>query len=360
MSSVTKPMMLDETGKRIANALELSNVYLSALAKEDVDTNINDLKYIGEIVRKGLAPKLFNIGDQIVVPWTDITINKTYNMPFNIVDFRTVTLKGGIEVPGMVLQSHYAFPFNATFDAAEKEVASETAFLSSLNYYKQYVDNSGKTAYKLLTPGTDYVNGDNIPTNDTYYHNEIKDSSGKIIGGGYARWGHSAIRQYLNSSAAKNEWWTAQHIGDVKPGYPIDKAGFLTGFSDDFLSILRPVEVKTRLSTAIPSDSEYEYTYDIFFLCSTKEMYVKTTASDEPYFPYWKMALGATEPLATTTKIPEFIHYVVDTKDATTVATRAVTSLGSTHQASVINQAGTVYGSDSSGNFKFAPCCVIC
>ena len=57
MSSVTKPILLDETGKRMADALERIAI---AQAK---GIDITDYNQISEIVKLGLAREYFQIGD---------------------------------------------------------------------------------------------------------------------------------------------------------------------------------------------------------------------------------------------------------------------------------------------------------
>ena len=53
----------------------------------------------------------------------------------------------------------------------------------------------------------------------------------------------SAIRQWLNSAAAANNWWIQQHALDRAVGY-INEAGFLHGIDADFLAVVQPTVVK--------------------------------------------------------------------------------------------------------------------
>ena len=74
MSSVTKPVILDETGKRIATAVEK----IAIAQAQGID--ITDYNQIQQIVQLGLAREYFQIGDQIVMNWSDGT--NTYEMPW--------------------------------------------------------------------------------------------------------------------------------------------------------------------------------------------------------------------------------------------------------------------------------------
>lgn len=83
MSEITEPIVLDKTAKEIVEKLHTQNVLLNAIAGMQME-EIGSLKEIGRIVASGNAEKVFNIGDQIIVPWTDVAANKTYEMPFGV------------------------------------------------------------------------------------------------------------------------------------------------------------------------------------------------------------------------------------------------------------------------------------
>ncbi len=75
--------------------------------------------------------------------------------------------------------------------------------------------------------------------NSTEGVNDIRRS-----GAGSANWKTSAIRQWLNSEGAANAWWTAQTVYDRPPSYS-SSAGFLNGMDADFRSVLGKVKKKT-------------------------------------------------------------------------------------------------------------------
>ena len=129
---------------------------------------------------------------------------------------------------------------------------------------------------------------------------------------GWNRWKTSALRQYLNSEAAKGAWWTAQDEWDVAPDQLKDKAGFLSGCSADFLSALQIVKVTTFANTVNDGGGE-DTTYDRVFIPSMEQMYCAPQIKGEgTYLEYWKQRSGATAPLAQWGTYPNIITYAVE------------------------------------------------
>lgn len=365
MSQVTKPILLDETGKEIAGALRQQNALLSAMARGSVNALASSWKDIHNIVREGLAAEIFHVGDQLIVPWKDVAADKTYEVPLDIVHFGNVTLKNGSVVPAMFLQWHYCTPFGVQFDHQENEQASESSFLSDYYYYEAYTDGEGKTCYKLLVAGTDYAVGESIPSSKVYYHSSIKDSTGYIVNYGYNRWSHSALRQFLNSAKGVNEWWTAQHLGDVAPEQLATKAGFMSGFDEDFLSCLKPIKVTTALNTVTDTEiGTTEDTFDTFFLPSLEQIYAKPQLAGvegEP-FEYWRLAVGKTEPNGwyDTNINPAYITYALDAKtSAQYVRLRSAYRYDSYYTWIQTSTGGVSYYVAYNAH-RFAPVCAIC
>ena len=365
MSQVTKPILLDETGKEIAGALRQQNALLSAMARGSVNALASSWKDIHNIVREGLAAEIFHVGDQLIVPWKDVAADKTYEVPLDIVHFGNVTLKNGSVVPAMFLQWHYCTPFGVQFDHQENEQASESSFLSDYFYYEAYTDGEGKTRYKLLVEGTDYAVGDSIPNSKVYYHSSIKDSTGYIVNYGYNRWSHSALRQFLNSAKGVNEWWTAQHLGDVAPEQLATKAGFMSGFDEEFLSCLKPIKVTTALNTVTDTEiGATEDTYDTFFLPSLEQIYAKPQLAGvegEP-FEYWRLAVGKTEPNGwyDANINPAYITYALDAKTSAQYVRLRSASRGVSYLTWYQYSAGCIHNGYASTALRFAPVCAIC
>lgn len=358
MSQVTKPILLDETGKEIVAHMRTQNALLSAIARESIRT-LTSWKDIQAIVRQGLAPEIFHIGDQFIVPWKDVVADKSYDVPLDIVHFDNVELKDGEIVPAMFLQWHYTTPFSVQFDAPENEVA-DGVFSADYSYY--IADGQG---YKLLTPGTDYGIGNAIPTATTYYRSAIRDTSGRICKNGYNRWSHSAVRQFLNSKAGKDAWWVAQHLGDVKPNQLATKAGFMTGFAEDFLSCLNPIKVTTALNTVTDSDiGTTEDTYDTFFLPSLEQMYFRSELAgvEGNYFEYWKRATGTTKPndWFASGKNPAYITYSIENRITAQPHRLRSVSRNLSCEAWNVNTGGSAAGYDVGNSLRLTPVCAVC
>lgn len=113
-NKIAKPILLDETGKEIVEKLHTQNMLLNIMAGAAME-GTTSMAEIRKIVQAGKASDVYNIGDQIVVPWTDIATGQKYEAVADIVSFQNVTLKDGETVPGMIIQWHYATPFGVQF-----------------------------------------------------------------------------------------------------------------------------------------------------------------------------------------------------------------------------------------------------
>ena len=76
--------------------LDKMNHILGSMVRQKMGDTV-DLEEIGKMVRRGLASELFDIGDQIIVPWKDTAANVEYSVPLDIVHFGNVTLESGEE-----------------------------------------------------------------------------------------------------------------------------------------------------------------------------------------------------------------------------------------------------------------------
>ena len=105
---------------------------------------------------------------------------------------------------------------------------------------------------------------------------------------GNGNYGESAIRQYLNSTAAAGSVWTARNVWDRAPSWNESTAGFLKGLDKDFLSVIGEVTKKTALNTACESGG-YTTSSEKVFLLSRSEVYGcnAVTGGEGAAYPYF-------------------------------------------------------------------------
>lgn len=358
MSKIVKPGVLDETAKSILDELHTQNLLLNVIAGSGIET-ATSLAEISRIVKAGKADKVFNIGDQIIVPWTDKAANKTYDCPLNVVDFITATLMSGETVPAMLLQWNYATPFGVQFDGKEAfHVVPSGGYSANSTFHFEIPtawSSSGTGDFQFtinvdLAEGAQFVFRTNIADNgalnaviDVYADGKsttvidtctiTSGSSGTDLGElklagdtalnaiqctvyGYNRWKQSGIRQWLNSAAAPDAWWASQNPYDRAPSELATKHGFMSGFSDEFLSILQPIKVSTAMntvSTAKGDTDDLEDTYDTFFLPSLVEMHINPQKAGEgDIFDYWLRASQQSSPLSQGGTYPQIRTYAIE------------------------------------------------
>lgn len=403
MSQITSPILLDST---FAAKLDVTNSLLASMVMGHVQKE-KSLTEIRSIVAQGLAPKVFTIGDQINVDWSDGT--NSYVVPLDVVHFGNVELQGGDTVPGMWLQWHYATPFGIPFDANEAFYVCAEA-LPVGTYYITAADSLGTRiiagesyqftttvevpagGHLVLTTGTvdtdfenwrvyTYASGATTTPLETL--TPVKGTDGTKLGDwssstkygadglnsmlrsnyGYNRWSQSALRQWLNSSAAAGAWWTSQNTFDRIPTECAAQRGFMAGFSDEFKSVIRPVKVVTALNSV--SDNEIgtlETTYDTWFPAAMEQEYlVPQLAGEGEYWEYWKRAVGAAAPQAGGRIYPLRIRYAINAKTSPQTCRLRSADCGSAYNVWNVTTMGYVYsGHLATTAYRCAPACVIC
>jgi hypothetical protein len=414
MSMITKPPLLDETGHLIVEGIARQNLLLTQLLSAAGEaTPIVTLNEIHEIVRSGEAARVFTYGDQIFVNYNDGSQN--YVLPFDIVHFADVTLQDGETVPGMFIQSHYAMEA-CQFDAAEafyvvtgSALAAGTYNITMGNAWGQIVANKtyqftlsqdvpvgGQLLLGLESTTTGF--SDKAPnlwrvwvfasataTTPTEKLTLTEGATGTSLGTlasatkygtsgmnnmqrcsyGYNRWAQSGLRQRLNSAAAAGAWWAAQNPYDRAPEQLSTLRGFMAGFDDAFLNIIKPVKVRTALNTL--SDSEigaYEDTFDTFFPASLEQEYIVPQASgvEGEYWEYWKRRLGLSSPQAQGNGGTNAYHIRYAYNARTSARNCRLRSAGraDAYYAWSVGTSGTASYYYASYAGRCAPACVIC
>ena len=417
MSEITKPIMLDETGHLIVEGLARQNILLSELvSSQSQATPVATLNEIHRIVQSGEAPNVFGIGDQIMLNYRE---GETENvLPWDIVAFGNFEEADGEVKPGMVIQSHYAMQY-VQFDASEAIYIAESAmpagtyhFTIGTNWGTHCI--AGKTYQFAITQeipaGGQIMVGrlnqiytwgapDNAPSTwrvHTFASNsattpletnlELTEGTGGTDIGtvasstkygtsgtnnlqraayGYNRWSQSANRQFYNSNAAAGAWWTPQNPYDRAPEQLASVQGFMKGFDEEFLNIIKPVKVTTALNTVSDTDlGTSESTYDTFFLPSLEQEYIvpQLAGVEGDFWPYWKERLGLTSPQAqgTAGTNARHIRYAYNAKTSAQYCRLRSADRGGAYYTWFVSTAGTAGVSVTAASaFRGCPACVI-
>ena len=406
MSSVTKPVILDETGKRIATAVEK----IAIAQAQGID--ITDYNQIQQIVQLGLAREYFQIGDQIVMNWSDGT--NTYEMPWDVVDFGAVVDgDGNTHQNAMWIQSHYGLPGvqfsgNNAFYVPTAEMPVGTYYFTIGNNWgtncvqgKIYEFTTTKKipANGQLVLGTASSNTSGLP--DTAPSNwrvrtfanglqdtpdeilpltEVGSSSGTDLGTlssstkfatsginnmqraayGYNRWSVSAMRQWLNSPASAGQWWTQKYEHDHRPDQLANMRGFEAGLPADFLAIIKPVKMYTALNTVSDVDiGAGEYTVDRFFLGGLQQESITPQVADleGSTWAYWSQRLGKTQAQYET--LPAHIRYAIENHASAQYVRLRSCYRGSASSAWIVTSSGHATNNHATNAHRPCPACVI-
>lgn len=411
---------IKDTSDSLAELKEHTEKEFGDIWKTIHDEHPNDFKEIQRIVQNGDADKVFNIGDQIEVPWIDTAVGTTYSMPFDIVAFRDVELEDGTTTHGMILQAHYAHPFGVQFSGNNALYVAKDAPLPAGTYCftigttwgnnckagdvyhfttTQEIPVGGQILIGLASSTTGacpdqnpenwkiYTYTDNTATTQLEKLDLATGAGGTSLGTttssikiadnskinnlqrasyGYNRWSQSAIRQYLNSSDQKNEWWSPCHEFDRPPVELTSKDGFMKGFTDDFLSILKPIKVQTACNYitdgGTSSNPVIDTTYDTFFLTSLEEEYIvpQVRGVEGASYPYWIERLPSEHPTGSSYTWEEHKRYALNSKTSTQyVRLRSVSRTSACFTWNVYSTGYVTYY-NVTYSFHFAPACVIC
>ena len=409
----------NKAGAAVA-ALERQNLLLTQLIQSQSEaTPIATLNEIAEIVRRGEASNVFNIGDQINVNWNNG--QNDYVLPFDITHFGDVQLQDGETIPGMFIQSHYAldgvqfdqneafyvvpaggmaagtyhftmgnswgthvvsgksYEFTLAESYAEGDLlqlGTATSEVSGLpdtapaNWRVRTYKASGSTPAGLaastteivtLTEGTGGTDLGTLSSSTKYGTSGLNNM--QRSGYGYNRWSQSAIRQWMNSDAAAGSWFTPQNPYDRKPDQLATLRGMKAGFEEGFLNILKPVKVTTALNTVTDDQiGASEDTFDMFFLASLEQEYIQPQASgvEGQYWEYWKRRLGLTNPQPTGQAFPAHIRYAYNAKTSAQHCRLRSAYRGDAYLTWRVYASGTAGSNVAAGAVRAVPACVIC
>lgn len=260
---------------------------------------------VKKIVRAGMASKIFSIGDQLTCQRGNDTL------VWDIIGIDHDTPADPQFTHSLTLQLHDCFPTTMQFDAPEALYYAENGLTAGTYHFT--IDS---TDYQF-TLASDVAAGGQLIlsfTGSTPTSISVSETVGGAVSEGSvtvtagsdgseltsvndinrARYGsnnykESAIRQWLNSSAAAGSVWTPQTDFDRPPSWAASTAGFMNGMDADFLAVIGKTHFVVARNTVCDGGG-YDEMDDYFFLPSKSEIYggVEVSGVDEgTAYPYY-------------------------------------------------------------------------
>ena len=150
---------------------------------------------------------------------------------------------------------------------------------------KTYSSAASTTSIETVTI-TEGSSGTSLGEVNNAINNGTNSLQRALLGNG--NYSESALRQYLNSSAAAGSVWSAKNVWDRAPSWSQSAAGFLNGMDEDFLSVIGNVTKETALNTVCESGGNMTSTEKVFLL-SRSEVYGgnEATGGEGAAYPYF-------------------------------------------------------------------------
>ena len=282
--------------------------------------------HVQELVHAGLHNKVFHIKDQLTCQ------KNSNNLVWDVIGINHDTPSDPQYTRSMTLQLHDQFSTAMQFDAPEAFYYCETALTAGTYYFtinstydtanndlsayqftltqdvpaggqltfpwssgvasavkvNSFASRTSTTAIEQVsvTEGTDGQNLGNLTIAGDFSNNL---NSIHRVRYGSNNYKESAIRQWLNSSAAAGSVWKPQTKWDRPPAWAATTAGFMNGMDADFLAVIGKTHIIVARNTACEGGG-YDEMDDYFFLLSRREAYtgneVASVIEGEPY-PYY-------------------------------------------------------------------------
>lgn len=394
-------LLLNDTGLEIVDKLDQLNTIMASQVGKDTGL-ITTFQQLEKIVQNNMAQKIFSVGDQIVIKYTNPdNTAQSYDCPLDVVSFNNVTDKDGNEKPAMWLQFHFAtlqgvmFAGYQAFYLCKTKLSAGTYNITWGANWGTYIKSGASWQFTLTkdVPAGGYLTGfyqapdkDNstckvyswesntskTPIEEvsissgsggtnlgTIYYNKRTEVLGSMydICYGYNRWSQSAIRQWLNSDGS--DWWQPQSDFDHRPDQYSLK-GFMAGLPDDFKAIIKPIQVKTSANTLIDGGVT-DVTYDKFFLPSLEQIYItpQIKGIEGDYWEYWKERVGTDSSTAQYTTQEERKTYALESHTSAQYVRLRSANRGSSNNTWIVNTTGNVNNNHAIWANRCSPACVI-
>ena len=262
--------------------------------------SVNSWYDVRTIVRQGLAPTVFQVGDQLTctkgaetIVWDIVNITSdsiTLLMHEPTVEMAYDAKEAIFAFPDGLAAGEYHF-----YIAQHSWVATDVG--KTLNFtLTQAIPEGGQLvlngAYNATLVGTtisSFAGGSSATAIETVTMTEGDSGTdlGSIDNAGSAAnnsnslqkallgsntWKESTQRQWLNSDKAAGSVWTPQTAFDRPPAWATNTAGFLNGMEPEFLSVVAPTTYVTCRNTVSDGGGSDTLT-DKFFLPSRTEIF---------------------------------------------------------------------------------------
>lgn len=301
--------------------MDNQNILLAAIASNGGGVKITSWSAVQQIVRLGLASKVFAIGDQFISTKDD------KQLVWDIIGFDHDVPADSQFNHSMTIQLHDCYT-SAQFDAIEAlYYAAEELPAGTYNFHivaqPWYTADNNKDfqftlanaipaggqivldmSYNAALAGRSVKTYASATSTDVIETATISEGSGGTALGyadgsvenvnhiqraimGSNRWSHSAVKQWLNTDKAASAWWTPKNVFD-RPSSQTTSAGFLNGMDSEFLAVIGEVNKRTALNT-VTDGGGYEDTKELMFLLSRSELYggLENSVNEGDPYPYY-------------------------------------------------------------------------
>lgn len=326
MAYIDKPILLDETGQKIVDAINLLAVTQGAAPE------FTNWRQVQTAVAAGYGQRFFPVGTQLAVNHSvygtrlfDVVAHD-YLKSVHDVNAHTMTIQQHDLLPGTQFDAPEAFYY------AETELAAGTYNVILATAYGGWATGTYQFTLTQAVPagGQLRINGyestaitslkvqsfANRTTNTATESVAITAGSGgtnlgtfgegainsiQRVSYGSNNYKESAMRQFLNSSAAAGSVWTPQTKFDRPPSWLTSLAGYKNGLDQDFLAVVGKVVLPCSANntyeapdSSITKGTKYTLN-DEFYLASAMEIFNTNwdVADDSKVFPFYEGAVNA-------------------------------------------------------------------
>lgn len=320
--STIKPLMLDETGRELVDAIKLLAITQGAAPE------FTSWKQIQTAIANGYGPKYFPVGSQLAVNHSvygtrlfDVVAHD-YLKSVHDENAHTMTIQQHDLLPTIQFDGSEAFYYaEAELPAGTYNFTLATAYSSwaagtyqftltkpvpkggqlaisgyadaamTARQVRSYANQTTTTATEsvAITAGS---GGTNLGTFGEGLNNSQRVSYGSN------NYKESAMRQFLNSSADAGSVWTPQTKFDRPPSWLTSLAGYKNGLDQDFLAVVGKVVLPCSANntyeapdSSIAKDAKYTLN-DEFYIASVREIFNLNwdVADDSKVFPFYEGA----------------------------------------------------------------------